>query len=342
MFALRIFFPIRNAVLNSFYQWQTNHARAVGLASRMRNAINSAFNHKSMHTLLDESVFSLNRAEAKLFFMVSLPAIVALGVAGMLLGIGTVVFSRGYLMQHLVEIALLLRLVPVAFSAHTFSRGNFSHANLASEFFNFLSVADRAKYDAPVVRNDLLKKLVAQVQAHNTVWIAGPSGIGKSLCLSELAAHYSDNQIDYFFQNQITINDGASLGYLLTWEVERDFYSWEDVARVGEKFQIDKNICFAMADGDVDPLSSASGGELQRLWLVRALLSGKKLLLLDEPLSGVNSDVQQKIWEEFRQCSPGVKIVCISHSDLSSVFESRFTIDREGDVLTGVGERLFC
>ena len=80
------------------------------------------------------------------------------------------------------------------------------------------------------------------------------------------------------------------------------------IGRVGLGEQADK------------PVGSLSGGQLQRVFIARALASRPKLLLLDEPMTGIDSAGQQRFAEFLEQLKQelGLTVVLVSH-DLRSV-----------------------
>lgn len=61
-------------------------------------------------------------------------------------------------------------------------------------------------------------------------------------------------------------------------------------------------------------LNELSGGERQKVFIARALLSGSKLLLLDEPTTGVDQGSQQALQDLLKLLHQrGVTIVVVSH-----------------------------
>ncbi|MBO4839217.1 MAG: ATP-binding cassette domain-containing protein [Lachnospiraceae bacterium] len=56
-----------------------------------------------------------------------------------------------------------------------------------------------------------------------------------------------------------------------------------------------------------------SGGERQRLALARALLKGRKILLLDEPTAALDADNKRRIFELLKELSKEVLILCATH-----------------------------
>ena len=74
--------------------------------------------------------------------------------------------------------------------------------------------------------------------------------------------------------------------------------------------------------------SELSGGQQQRVLLARALCATRKVLLLDEPVSGLDPEATEHMYELINQLNDeGVTIIMISH-DITSVkkYASRILI----------------
>ncbi len=69
------------------------------------------------------------------------------------------------------------------------------------------------------------------------------------------------------------------------------------------------------------PFSSLSGGQQQRVLLARALCAARDILLLDEPVSGLDHNSAENMYEIIRQLNKeGTTIIMITH-DLEDVID---------------------
>ena len=60
-------------------------------------------------------------------------------------------------------------------------------------------------------------------------------------------------------------------------------------------------------------LNNLSGGELQRVYLCRALIGSPKLLLLDEPGNFVDTSFEQGFYDKLKELNKTVTIMMVSH-----------------------------
>lgn len=77
------------------------------------------------------------------------------------------------------------------------------------------------------------------------------------------------------------------------------------------------------------PVGDLSGGQLQRVLLGRALISGPELLVLDEPLSYVDKRFEHQIYHIMEQAARRATIILVSHemSVISGMANRHFIVD---------------
>ncbi len=84
------------------------------------------------------------------------------------------------------------------------------------------------------------------------------------------------------------------------------------------------------------PVDSLSGGQKRRLIIARALLNHPRLLILDEPTTGLDPQGRHLVWQKLRSLkSEGVTLILTTHyMEEASQLCDRLVIMHEGRVLT--------
>ncbi|MGN0438583.1 MAG: metal ABC transporter ATP-binding protein [Lachnospiraceae bacterium] len=82
-------------------------------------------------------------------------------------------------------------------------------------------------------------------------------------------------------------------------------------------------------------LSELSGGQQQRVMIARALVSGPELLVLDEPLTGIDQEAGEELYQILNRLHKeyGMTIVMVTHNmEQVARFTNRFYHVRDGSV----------
>jgi len=197
----------------------------------------------------------------------------------------------------------------------------------------------------------VINNLNMSVESGDYLCIVGENGSGKTTLLKGLVGL---KKID---SGSISFGEGLKqreIGYLpQQTDVQRDFpASVKEVVRsgrIGMKLmkpfynREDKKIAEdAMSKLEISDLSDKcyhelSGGQQQRVLLARAICAGEKLLILDEPVNGLDSNSAQEMYEIIKRLNnDGMTVIMISH-DMNKVIESAKKILHIGN-----NEILFC
>jgi putative ABC transport system ATP-binding protein len=187
------------------------------------------------------------------------------------------------------------------------------------------------------------------------VAVMGPSGCGKSTLLHLLAG------IDRPTSGDVRV-EGRNIGRLA--EAERTLYRRRDVGIVFQFFNLLAHLDVAenvelprMLDGHADAGGRASellgrvglahrarahpyelsGGEMQRAAIARALVTGAKLLLADEPTGNLDSRNGEQVLDllDAIRRERGVTLILATHSSGAASRSDRVVELRDGRIRSG-------
>ena len=172
------------------------------------------------------------------------------------------------------------------------------------------------------------------VDAGDYLCIVGDNGSGKSTLMKALLRLKSPDKGEISLEGGITQSD---IGYLPQRnEAQSDFPATVyEVVRSGctgnksfrfflnreQKNTVEKNMrCMRIDDLRDRPFSRLSGGQQQRVLLARALCAAEKILLLDEPVSGLDPQAAEEMYSAIAHLNRdhGTTIIMITH-DMSAV-----------------------
>ena len=169
----------------------------------------------------------------------------------------------------------------------------------------------------------LIENLDFEVNAGDYVFVTGENGTGKTTFIKTILKIVSPvsgtvtntfGKIGYLPQSSNIKSDfPASVSEVVLSGIEkrgfRPFYTSE------EKKIAEKNMERLHISGLKDScFSKLSGGQKQRVLLARALCAGEEILLLDEPVSGLDATATDEMYKLIYELNKsGVTVIMISH-----------------------------
>lgn len=179
----------------------------------------------------------------------------------------------------------------------------------------------------------VLREVDLEIRAGEHVALIGPTGAGKSTLVSLLAGLYAPTR------GTIAL-DGHDLRSLRGSSV-REQIAFVLQETVLFRTSIRENIAYGRLDASFDEIKAAagaarihdfivglpdgydtvvgergatlSGGQRQRIAIARALLRDARILILDEPTTGLDTSTERDVWEQLRALMHGRITILISH-----------------------------
>lgn len=152
----------------------------------------------------------------------------------------------------------------------------------------------------------------------NTV-ILGPSGSGKSTLLRVLCGFYDDTA-SIFVDDQIVKGVGPKRGFSIAWQDVRLIPNLTVKENIGVAGPITNEVLALCADFRMSDLldrypHQISGGEAQRVNILRACCSPARVVLLDEPMQGIDPVVARKILKQllYYMKRAGKLVILVTH-----------------------------
>jgi zinc transport system ATP-binding protein len=176
----------------------------------------------------------------------------------------------------------------------------------------------------------VLENITLKVYGKDFIGIIGPNGGGKTTLLKIVLGilkptsgkitifgkppakgrsliGYVPQVFNFHRDFPITILDVVLMGRLQKTQIGHHYTS-ED--RTNAQNALQQVEMFAFKNR---PISNLSGGELQRVMIARALISKPKLLILDEPLSNIDSRWQTSFYQLLKQLKQSMAIMLVTH-----------------------------
>lgn len=188
-------------------------------------------------------------------------------------------------------------------------------------------------------KNPVLKNVNLEIFDHDFLGVIGPNGGGKTTLLKVILGLLNPFEGKIEFRNDI---DGKKkpIGYLpQVRNIDSKFpITVFDVVKSG-LMMLNDSITTISANQKVNDLlhemgifdikakaiGELSGGQMQRVYLCRALISNPKILILDEPDTFVDNRFEGELYEKLRILNNHMAIVLVSH-DMGTIVKYVKTI----------------
>lgn len=181
----------------------------------------------------------------------------------------------------------------------------------------------------------VLESINITIKEKDFLSMIGPNGGGKTTILKIILGLLEPNKGTVYVFNTSAKKARKHIGYLPQ-HISFDFdfpISVQEVVLmgrlgkrgIGRKFtEADVSVCMqalekvGMQKYKNSELGKLSGGQRQRVFIARALSTEPRLLLLDEPVSSVDTQWQQSFYELLHDLNKEITIVLVTH-DISVV-----------------------
>ena len=194
-------------------------------------------------------------------------------------------------------------------------------------------------------RDYILKNINIKIKKNSKVMVLGKSGSGKSTLFKIIAKYYSisrdkifingidlnnykkntiDKNIMYISQNDVLFNDTMYNNLIFDNSNKKSLLNISRVCYVDE--MLDSNLGFNMLIEESG--FNLSGGEKQRVILARGLLQNFEILIIDEGLSQVDTNMERKILKNIFKYFKNKTIIFVSHrTDNLDLFDDLIKIE---------------
>jgi zinc transport system ATP-binding protein len=181
----------------------------------------------------------------------------------------------------------------------------------------------------------VLEEIDLKIFDHDFIGMIGPNGGGKTTLIKIILGLLNPQKGKIYFREDLR-SGKRPIGYLPQMKnLDRSFpITVLDVVRSGSLM---RNLPFSDREEEVaracelltemgipgsmhKAIGELSGGEMQRVFLCRALISDPKLLILDEPGTYVDNRFGREIFEKLKELNQRMAVLLVSH-DTDMVLE---------------------
>lgn len=178
-------------------------------------------------------------------------------------------------------------------------------------------------------QNTVLDEVNLKINQNDFIGVIGPNGGGKTTLLKCILGLVEPNSGTINFSSQLE-NRGSDIGYLSQVNkfdakfpipvidvVNSGLTAQSNWLKLGSRKNLKKafNILEELGIGDLanKPIGELSGGQMQKVFLGRALISEPKLLILDEPDTYVDNQFEIELYEKLKELNKRISILLVSH-----------------------------
>jgi zinc transport system ATP-binding protein len=184
-----------------------------------------------------------------------------------------------------------------------------------------------------------------KVNENDFIGVIGPNGGGKTTLLKVILGLVKPSEGKIVFNNELLNNN--SIGYLPQMSTGDINYPVTVTDIILSGLMIRKGIISRMSSSDKtramkvmdelgleemtnSTLNELSGGQMQRVFLGRAIIGNPRLLLLDEPGNFVDTTFENDFYEKLRDLNKRMAILMVSHDvgTISSHIKSFACVNR--------------
>lgn len=200
----------------------------------------------------------------------------------------------------------------------------------------------------------ILKNINLSMKRGDSVAIVGENGAGKTTLIKVLAGLYKPTAGEIYVNGE-NLNDFSSESiYKRTSILFQDYFmlpgtllenmdnkgldekkATEFVENLGLKDRIDgltDGLQSEVIDVENNKIEGFSGGELQRILLIKSLMKESDILILDEPTAALDPISEEKLYNEYKDFSRDKISIFISHRITSTRFCDRIIYLENGEI----------
>ena len=200
----------------------------------------------------------------------------------------------------------------------------------------------------------ILKNINLSMKRGDSVAIVGENGAGKTTLIKVLAGLYKPTAGEIYVNGKDFNNFSSESIYKRTSILFQDYFmlpgtllenmdnkgldekrATEFVEKLGLKDRIDgltDGFQSEVIDVENNKIEGFSGGELQRILLIKSLMKESDILILDEPTAALDPISEEKLYNEYKDFSKDKISIFISHRITSTRFCDRIIYLENGEI----------